>query len=451
MIEDADLSVAAASKLIARRELSPLELTQYCLDRIELLNDKIQAFLSVDREGALETARTLAVAGGPDGLPLNGIPFAIKDIIDVAGLPTTASSRVLEDNVASEDAAVVEMLRDAGVVLLGKTNTHEFAYGVVTAPTSNPWDVDRIPGGSSGGSAAAVASGMAPAAIGTDTAGSIRIPSAMCGVSGLMPRSSGLPMDGIIPLARSLDRCGPIARDADDLALIWTTLVGDADIRLPAPKEFVVAAPAAPSDIGEIDAEVESRVEEAIEVLVGLGAGRVTTELPHLEEWDFPRAVPLMLEALEAHTMAGWYPDRSDEYQTTTADALRFAEGLPDDALETATEVLRHLKDRLTSAVDEADVLILPTTPIPAPTKEESEGTSDGAHRPFVTRTLTRICGPINHCDLAAAAIPCGYTTGGLPIGLQIVGRTERTVLEAALLYQSATDWHARRPPLPSR
>jgi aspartyl-tRNA(Asn)/glutamyl-tRNA(Gln) amidotransferase subunit A len=453
MTRDGDLSVAVASKLIERGELAPVELTELCLDRIDLLNDTIHAFLSVDYDGALEGARALSDAGtnASTARPLNGIPFGIKDIIDVAGLPTTASSRVLEDNVAIEDAQVVEQMRGAGAVLLGKTNTHEFAYGVVSAPTSNPWDRDRIPGGSSGGSAAAVAAGMAPAAIGTDTAGSIRIPSALCGVSGLMPRAGRLPMQGIIPLAPTLDRCGPIARDAGDLSLIWSALTGDSELRPAAPDELRVGAPGAPSDIGDMDPEVEAAVEGAISVFEEAGSRRSTTELPTLEEWDFPRAVPLMLQALKVHTEAGWYPDRADGYETETLLALKFAEGLPSDALETARGQIEGLKARFLSAFERADVLVLPTTPAPAPTKAEAKwDPDDTAHRPFVTRTLTRICGPVNHCELAAAAIPCGFTTTGLPIGLQIIGRTEQAVLEAALLYQSVTDWHTRRPPLPT-
>jgi aspartyl-tRNA(Asn)/glutamyl-tRNA(Gln) amidotransferase subunit A len=444
-----DLSVASASELIGRGELSPLELTEHCLARIEGLDNTIRAFLSVDAPGAIERARALSEdkAHRSASGPLYGIPFGIKDIIDVAGLPTTASSRVLEGNVASKDAPVVGMLRDAGTVLLGKTNTHEFAYGVVTAPTSNPWDPDRIPGGSSGGSAAAVASGMATAALGTDTAGSIRIPSALCGTSGLMPRRGALPVEGIIPLAPSLDRCGPIARDAVDLALIWGALTGGPTTVPAEPAGLRVAAPSAPSDIGEIDPEVEEAVEGALGVFEEIGARRITINLPTLEEWDYPRAVPLMVEALKVHTDAGWFPNRVADYEWSTVDAHRFAAKLPADALVTAYGQLEQLKARLMSAFDSADLLILATTPVPAPTKSEAAA-RDGAHRPPVTRALTRICGPINYCELAAVSIPCGFTTGGLPIGLQIIGPTERSVLEAALLYQSATGWHTRRPEL---
>ncbi|MGH2787705.1 MAG: amidase [Actinomycetota bacterium] len=449
MIDPAGLSASRALDAIARKELSPLDLTRACLARIEQLDSVIQAFLVVDADAALEQARTLTeeLAGNATARPLHGIPFGIKDIIDVEGLTTTASSRVLAGNVARSDAPVVELLRAAGCVLLGKTNTQEFAYGVVTAPTSNPWDPERIPGGSSGGSAAAVSAGMSIAALGTDTAGSIRIPSALCGVSGLMPRAGAFAMDGIIPLAPSLDRCGPIARDATDLAVIWSALARHPLAQPAAPGKLRVGAPAAASDIGEMSPAVDDAVERALVVLAGAGTHRVTVELPHLREWDYPRSVPLMVEALTVHRDAGWYPEYAADYEEGTRAALAYAEKLGGDTLASARRDLERLTGRLMGAFESVDVLVLPATPIPAPTKAEASAV-DGAHRPPITRSLTRICGPVNWCDLAAVAIPCGFTAEGLPIGLQIVGRSERTVLEVALLYQSLTDWHTRRPDL---
>jgi aspartyl-tRNA(Asn)/glutamyl-tRNA(Gln) amidotransferase subunit A len=229
--------------------------------------------------------------------------------------------------------------------------------------------------------------------------------------------------------------------------LIWGALTGGSMTAPAEQAELRVAAPPAPSDIGEMDPEVEEAVEHALEAFEEIGAQRVTIGLPHLKEWDYPRAVPLMVEALRVHTDAGWFPSRAADYESSTVDAHRFAAKLPADALDTAYGQLEQLKARFMSAFDSADLLILPTTPVPAPTKSEAAA-HDGAHRPPVTRALTRICGPINYCELAAVSIPCGFTTGGLPIGLQIIGRTERSVLEAALLYQSATQWHTRRPEL---
>lgn len=450
MTDPADFSVAVASGHIASRSLSPLELTQACLARIERVDGGIRAFVSVDGDAAVEQARALTeeLAGNGTPRPLHGIPFGIKDIIDVKGLATTASSRVLAGNIAGSDAPIVEMLRGSGCVVLGKTNTHEFAYGVVSAPTANPWDQEHIPGGSSGGSAAAVSAGMSTAALGTDTAGSIRIPSSLCGVSGLMPRAGALPIDGIIPLAPSLDRCGPIARDATDLAVIWNALTDDPMAAPANPAGVRVAAPGAPSDVVEVDTEVEDAIEDAISVLTDNGARRIAVDIPHFGDWAYPRAVPLMTEALRVHEEAGWFPDRADDYEQGTLEALRYAEALSGGALDSAYRELEQLKARLMSAFERADVLALPTTPVPAPTKAEANA-RDGAHRPPVTRTLTRICGPVNYCDLGAVSISCGFTTGGLPIGMQIIGRAERSLLEVALLYQRSTDWHARLPPLP--
>jgi aspartyl-tRNA(Asn)/glutamyl-tRNA(Gln) amidotransferase subunit A len=439
----ADLSITEAARLIGRGALSPLELTVSCLERIERLEPSLKAFITLDAPRALDQAR--ALTDRPTRGPLYGIPIAIKDMIDVAGLPTTAASRVLAGNVATMDAPVVVRLREAGAVILGKTNTHEFAYGVVSEPTRNPWDLDRIPGGSSGGSAAAVAARMCPGAIGTDTAGSVRIPSALCGVTGLKPAPGSVPLTGIIPLSPSLDVCGPIARSASDVALLWNAMTASARTPAQAEPNLRVGAPGAPSEIAEIDVEVEAAVETMIESFLSAGAARVAVELPHLKEWDFPRSVPLMAEALVVHQEAGWYPDRADEYQRETRAAFEYATRLAASQLVSAYRSLEGLTARLLAALDDADVLILPTTPGPAPTVEEAVVDDDG-HRPPVTRSLTRICGPINWCRLAAISVPCGFTAGGLPIGAQIIGPDEATVLGAGLLYQSITDWHLRRP-----
>jgi aspartyl-tRNA(Asn)/glutamyl-tRNA(Gln) amidotransferase subunit A len=446
--EPADLPIAEASQLIAGGDLSPLELVESCLERATETEPAIRAFVTLDKEGALAQARSLTeeLANGRRRGPLHGIPLGIKDLIDVSGLPTTAASRILRDNMALKDAPVINTLRASGAVIAGKTNTQEFAYGVVTSPTRNPWDLEHIPGGSSGGSAAAVVSGMCPGAIGTDTAGSIRIPAALCGVSGLMPRHGRVPVKGIIPLAPSLDSCGPIARDAADLRLMWSALSGDAPTQPAAPGEVRIAAPESPSDIGEIDPEVEAATEGLIETLVNAGAARVDVELPHLSEWDYPRAVLLMLEALTVHREAGWYPQHAGEYQDETRASFEYAENLPESELESSQATLKGLRDRLFAVFEDADVLVLPTTPVPAPTVAEA-GSRDEGHRTPVARTLTRICGPVNVCRLAAASVPCGFTRSGLPVGAQIVGPDEGSVLAAALLYQSLTDWHRRRPP----
>jgi aspartyl-tRNA(Asn)/glutamyl-tRNA(Gln) amidotransferase subunit A len=443
--DPADLSIVAAARLIARNELSPVELTEACLRRAARFEESVRAFITLDPEGALDQARA-AEAQDPAG-PLHGIPIAVKDLIDVAGMPTTAGSPFMSDNVAQVDAPVVGRLRSAGAVVVGKTNTHEFAYGVVTSPTRNPWDLERIPGGSSGGSAAAIMTGMSAGALGSDTAGSIRIPAALCGATGLKPTPGAVPVDGIIPLAPSLDVCGPMARDAADCDLLWRGLTG-AYGRGPADAEGLrVAAPDSPTDIGEMDDEVAMATEQMIATFVSEGANRSVVDLPHLKEWDRPRSLPLMTEALIVHKEAGWYPEHASEYSLDTRAAFEYAEKISAAELVTAYRSLEGLTARLMAAFDDADILILPTTPVPAPTVAEAGGRDD-EYRPPVTRSLTRICGPVNWCRLAAISVPCGVTATGLPLGAQIIGRDERTVLDTALLYQALTDWHTRRPAL---
>jgi aspartyl-tRNA(Asn)/glutamyl-tRNA(Gln) amidotransferase subunit A len=438
MLDPAEPTVARAARAIAGGELSPLELTNECLARAAELEPVIKAFLTLDADGAREQARSLTEElsrSGPRG-PLHGVPIAIKDLIDVANLPTTAASRVLAGNIATSDATIVARLRAKGAVIVGKTNTQEFAYGVISSPTRNPADPGRIPGGSSGGSAAAVAAGMCLGALGTDTAGSIRIPAALCGVAGLKPHPGVLPMDGIIPLAPSLDVCGPIARTVEDLGILWTALSGAALPAAPRASTLRVAAPDPFSEVVELDDEVEAALDGALADLTGAGAEHIAFDLPRFEEWDGPRSVPMMMEALEVHRTAGWYPDRADDYTPETLTSLQRAERFTEADLRDATAVLEGLIARLLAVFRSADVLVLPVTPIPAPTVEEAGEQDEGLRRP-VTRALTRICGPISACGLAAIAVPCGRTVGGLPIGMQIVARDEATALGAALLYES--------------
>jgi aspartyl-tRNA(Asn)/glutamyl-tRNA(Gln) amidotransferase subunit A len=431
----ADVTIAEAARAIVSGELTSLELTRACLQRIQEVESELKAFLTLDGDGAIEQAR--ALDGGRPRSPLHGIPIAIKDIIDVAGLPTTAASRVLHGNTARVDAPVVSRLRAAGAVIVGKTNTQEFAYGVVTPPTRNPWDRSRIPGGSSGGSAAAVAAGMCLGALGTDTAGSIRIPAALCGVSGLKPRPGLVPVDGIIPLAPSLDVCGPIARTATDLGLMWNSLTGSDGILDDHPAGFRIGFSPSLFEEGNLDEDIGDAVEKAIRLLCEIGGRRAEIDIPPLKEWDYTRSIPLMAEALQVHREAGWYPDHADGYTDETLRALRYAENIAPEKLVECYKKLEQLT---------ADVIIQPTTPVTAPSVEDSEVT-DEEHRPPIARELTRVCGPVNWCRLAAVSVPCGMSRAGLPIGMQIIAQDEETALNVAALYQAHTDF-CKRPPI---
>ncbi|MGH2820915.1 MAG: amidase [Actinomycetota bacterium] len=454
MPDAAELTLREAGRAIARGELSPLELTRACLERAGRLENAVKSFVMIDADGALAQAEALTeeLARSQPRSPIHGIPLGIKDIIDVRGLPTTASSRVLADNVARADAPVVACLRERGGVVLGKTNTQEFAYGVVTAPTRNPWDLDRIPGGSSGGTAAAVAAGMCPGGLGTDTAGSIRIPAALCGITGLKPRREGVPLEGIVALSWSLDSCGPMGRSALDVDLLWGAMTGAPSARsweerVHTLRSMRVAAPSSYQSLTEVDPEVEEATEDALERLRGLGHRRVDVDLPAVREWA-PRAVLLMTEALVFHRQSGWYPDRSDDYSRETLDNLRHAESFTAADLVAAQRSLQPLQARFLAAFDEADAIVLPSTPVPAPTIEEaSRVPEEGGRRPVVL-DLTSLCGPVNGMPLAAVGLPCGFTRSGLPIGMQIVAKEESTALGLALSYQSVTDHHLRRPPL---
>ena len=447
MTDPADLDIAQTARTIASGELSPAELTDACLRRIEKLEPAIKAFVTLDGEGARAQARQLTeeLARSAPRSALHGVPVGIKDLVDVEGLPTTASSRVLEGNIASSDAPVVAALRAAGAVIVGKTNTQEFAYGVVSAPTRNPWDTNRIPGGSSGGTAAAIAAGMTLAGIGTDTAGSIRIPSSLCGISGLKPRPDVIPVDGIIPLAPSLDACGPMARTVADLRILFEALDGGLG-SAPEARGLRLAVPGS-AEVAGANAGVQGAVDSALALLVDEGLSRAEVDLEPFADWDRPRSMPLMLEALEVHTSRGWYPERADRYTEETLGSLRYAERLTPEKVEAARAPLAALAENLMGVFADADVLVLPTTQTTAPTVDESSARDDG-HRTPVVRALTRLCGPVNVCRLAALSIPCGFDQGGLPIGLHLIGRDEPSLFAVAELYQSLTDWHTERPKL---
>jgi len=443
--DPADLDIPQAARTIASGELSPVELTDACLGRIEEHEPTIKAFVTVDGERARDQARRLTdelPRSGPRSA-LHGIPLGIKDLVDVEGLPTTASSRVLEGNIASSDAPVVAALRSAGAVIVGKTNTQEFAYGVVSAPTRNPWDTSHIPGGSSGGTAAAISTGMTLGGIGTDTAGSIRIPSSLCGISGLKPRPDMISVDGIIPLAPSLDACGPMARSVADLRIMFEALDGELG-STPGARGVRLAVPGN-VEVAGADAEVQSAIDSAVAVLVDDGLSRSEVDLEPFAVWDRPRSMPLMLEALEVHTSRGWYPSLADRYTEETLGSLRYAERLTPEKVEATRAQLAGLVENLMGVFRDADVLVLPTTQTTAPTVDESAARDDG-HRTPVVRGLTRLCGPVNVCRLAAMSIPCGFDEEGLPIGLHLVGRDEASLFAVAELYQSLTDWHTKRP-----
>ncbi|MGY1742554.1 MULTISPECIES: amidase [unclassified Blastococcus] len=442
-------TVRALAADVRGRRRSPLEVLDESLARMAAVEPTVRAFVAVDEEALRTEAAAMSAEAARGQLrgPLHGVPVAVKDLIDVRGLPTRGGSRVTEEHAAAADAPVVRRLRAAGALVLGKTATHEFAHGVTTPPTRNPWDPTRIPGGSSGGSAAAVAAGECPAALGSDTGGSIRVPAALCGVSGLRPRRGDIPTDGCLPFSARLDTCGPLAGDAEDLALLYEVLAdapctpdqGLAGLR-------VGTVPA--QQLGEVDPEVLAAVDEAVQVLAAAGAATRPVRVPHFGSWSAPRTTYVLHDFLTVHRSAGWYPGRRDRYGEEVASYLAVAEGITGEVRDAAVRELQRLEDELLRGLRDVDVLVLPTTAVPAPTVAESAFRADGGGRSPLVGTLMRLCGPFSWCGLAAASIPCGTTAGGLPVGLQIVGHDVPTVLAAAVRYQYLTDHHLRTPEL---
>jgi aspartyl-tRNA(Asn)/glutamyl-tRNA(Gln) amidotransferase subunit A len=407
-----------------------------CRDRLEESEALVRAWNTCDPGLAQGGADRLDAAQRTE-LPLWGIPIGIKDVVDVAGMTTTGGSRVLAGAIARADAPVVARLRAAGAVIVGKTATHEFAYGAVTPGTSNPWDTGRIPGGSSGGSAAALAAGHCLGALGTDTAGSIRIPAALCGVVGLKPRPGLVPTEGVIPLAPSFDVVGPMARTVEDVAVLWEVLRGDRLDLGDASGLRVVSAPL--EALPELEPEVASAYAKALDALDGV-AGRVWEgDVPVFASFDAPRSAILMWEALQVHRSHGWWPDRAGDYTEETRGYLLHAEmNLSSEDVEEARAECRRLAARLVSALDGADVLVTPTLPCVAPTHAEADQRSAGSPRRPIVMKLTRIPAPVNVAGLAALSVPCGLGAGGLPIGLQLIGRDEQTVLRLGAAYERA-------------
>ena len=463
------LSIKEASDDIRSGMTTPTELVMEALERIDQLDAQIQAFVTVMRDEALQEAEKAEreMRTGLVRSPLHGIPVGIKDIISVKNVRTTAGSKVLADYISLEDATVVEQLRKAGAILIGKTNTHEFAYGTYTPPTRNPWDTTRIPGGSSGGSAAAIIADMCLGAIGTDTGGSIRIPAACCGVTGLKPTYGRVSCFGVIPLSWSLDHVGPLARSAEDCAIIFDAIVGydprdpnsvsgppsrstamliqGAEGRDPLSLQGLKIGLPQEAFIGPVDSEVQAAWKAALLVLQEGGAEILDVELPR-PTIDMYRTIQRP-EATLSHQQKGWLTDKLDLYgEGTRKSLLSGQQVLAVDYLRAQHE-RRIFASAVRTVMQQVDALALPTIPVPAipVTQIDQEILIDGVTKQ-VTVSLLSLTMPFNLAGLPALSCPCGFTTEGLPVGLQLVGKPfeEVTVLRIAHAYQQLTDWHRR-------
>lgn len=455
------LTLTAAREALARRELSALELTDFYLARIAQFDSQLHSFILLMAESARAAAQRAddehahAVSRGA----LQGIPLAVKDLFDLRGLPTTAGSKILRDNIAPNDAPAVVNLFAHGAVILGKNNLHEFAFGVTNdnphyGAVRNPWNLDCIPGGSTGGGAAAVAARLCLGVLGSDTGGSIRIPAALCGITGLKPTYGRVSLRGVVPLSWSNDHAGPLAQTAEDCALILQAVAGyDAldpvSVNVPVPDfSAQLHEPlgglrfAAPRGYFEenVDAEILDAVRHAERILQDLGAVRIEKELPDALEMFDTNRVTLRVEAAAFHH--AWLETRESDYGQDVYTRLKSFQSIRADEYARARRRQAELTRALDLFFDDMDFFITPTTRIPAP-RRGGDAVGLAAH-------LTAFTAPFDVTGVPAISIPCGFTRAGLPMGLQIVGRAwhEARILQVAHQYQRVTDWHMQHPPL---
>ena len=469
----ADLAFAGVidlARMIARKEVSPVEVVRVHLDRIGALDGSLRAYITVCGDAALAAARVAEGALMADGGvgPLHGVPVALKDLYDTAGVRTTAGSKILADRVPEVDATVVRRLREAGAIVLGKLHMVEFAYGpeglnAHHGAPRNPWDaaVERMPGGSSSGSGVAVAAGLAPAALGSDTGGSIRIPASLCGITGLKPTYGRVSRAGVLPLAWSMDHVGPMTRTAADAALLLRVLAGydPADSStsvLPVPDYLAaLSGDVKGLRVGVLRSyflecatpEVRAALERAAAVLKDAGAVVDDVALPGVAHVAAAAYAVVGSEALAYHS--GWLKARPADYDPDVRKRLQLGAFITGAHYVRGQQVRALVRAEVDGALARHDVLLAPATPLTAPRLDERQTTlGDGPSD--VRSALIRLTRPFNFSGHPACAVPCGFSTDRLPIGMQVVGRPfdEATVLRVADAYQRLTDWHTRRPVL---
>jgi len=481
-----DLTIHELGARFRQNDATPTEAAREYLDRIAALDPKVKAYLTVTAEAGLARAAEADArfkTGAPLG-PLDGVPLGLKDVLCTRGVRTTAGSKILEGFVPPYDATVVARLARAGAVILGKLNMDEFAMGSSTEnsgyfATRNPWDLSRVPGGSSGGSAAAVAADLAAATLGTDTGGSIRQPAAFCGTVGLKPTYGRVSRFGLIAFASSLDQIGPFAKDVEDAALMLQAIAGhdprdSTSAAVPVPDyaaglgqgvEGLKVGIPAEYFIEGLDPEVETAVRAAIEILKGLGAKTESVSLPHTE---YGLAAYYVIGPAEASSNLARYDgvkyglrvpgarDLIDMYSRTRgagfgAEVKRrvmlgtyaLSAGYYDAYYGKAQKVRTLVQRDFQKAFERVDVIVAPTTPSAAfRTGEKEDPLSMYLNDVFTI--------PVNLAGLPGVSVPAGFTKGGLPVGLQVIGKAfdEAAVLRTAKAYEGATEWHKRKPEL---
>jgi aspartyl-tRNA(Asn)/glutamyl-tRNA(Gln) amidotransferase subunit A len=451
-------SLTEISALIQKKTISPVEITTAYLHRIEQLNPVLNAYITVTAESALEEAKSAEaeIARGAWRGPLHGVPVAVKDLLETSGIRTTAASAVLKHHIPSEDAEVVRRLRVAGAVLLGKLNLHEFAYGGSGTighfgAVRNPWNTAHVTGGSSSGSAAAVAAGMCAGAIGTDTAGSIRLPAACCGITGLKPSYGLVSARGVIPLSWTLDHVGPMTRTAEDAALLLQ-VIASYDHHDPSSQKFPpVYYPSAleekisslrlgvpPEYWSGVDSEVEQAASDALRILIKLTAGS--------REIDFSAKTDYTIVRSESYAYHQKYlPAHANDYNPETLRRINAgADVTAPQYIASYRDLLRARREVL-HLFEQVDVIVTPTSPLSPPSFAELEkAPQELRSKELVMLRNTR---PFNIFGLPAISIPCGFSQSGLPIGLQFAAApgAEGTLLALTHVFQKETNWHQRR------
>lgn len=482
-----NLTIHELHEKLKKKETTSLELTEAFLKRIDAVDGKIKAYITVTKEDAIKQAKEAdkRISSGKDITPLTGVPISVKDIFCTKGILTTCASKILNNFIPPYDATVIKKLKETGAVILGKNNMDEFAMGSSTENsaffvTKNPWDTERVPGGSSGGSAASVSAGECAGSIGTDTGGSIRQPASCCGIVGLKPTYGRISRYGMIAFASSLDQAGPLTKDIKDCAIMLNAMAGydpqdstsiDAPVpdytkvltkdvkglKIGIPKEYFIKG---------LDSDVEKAVKEAIEVLKKQGASVVDVNLPHT---DYAIAVYYLVATAEASSNLARYDgvkygsrakdskNLMDMYCKTRDEgfgsevkrrimlgAYSLSAGYYDAYYKKASQVRTLIKRDFEEAFKKCDVILTPTTPTPA--FKIGEKTADPLTM-YLSDIFTISC---NLAGIPGLSLPCGFTKDNLPIGLQILGKPldEETVLKTAYAYEQATDWHKKRPKL---
>lgn len=459
-----DLPLLELAEQIRARQVSPVEATEGVLERIATLDGMLNAFITVLAEESLQEAREAEreILAGQYRGPLHGVPLSVKDLFFTRGIPTTAASRVLAQHVPDTDATVVTRLRDAGSVLIGKTNMLEFAYAAVHpdyGSALNPWNLARSSSGSSSGSAVAVAAGMGYGSIGSDTGGSIRIPAAYCGIVGLKPTYGRVSRHGGIPVSWSADHFGPMTRTVADAAALLGPIAGrdprdPTSAHVPVPNYVEeIDAGIAGRRIGisdaylrqHVDASVQAPVDQALTILERLGATIEEVTLPPPSETVPALLAILMPEATAYHLP--WLRTQPDSYSQAVRERLELGAVTPAVSYLQAQQARRRIVDEFLAAMERVDLLVTPTAPTAA-TPLEGDLTTGNAAAPEVLAALINFTGPFDLTGFPAISVPCGFTESGLPVGLQLVARPwdESLLLDAAHAYEQETNWHRRLP-----